>query len=414
MRFLQKIWNSEIPIQPDSRRWLMHFYMIFFSIGFTVTFVATYHVMFLGPNLGDDFSYQYLQDLLVSALEFGNAFFGHTVFFIVFAVLAFSTSFRGLMVYRGFRDYEKNLGKKIPDNEFWVFVMMNYLNILFAPLFLLLLAWMGTWFGFSWLAGWDVFKNIIIFANDQVIKVPTVLELPRIMAFILIIMVLSFFHYWFHRWSHTQRFLWLIFHRPHHMSEHLNYGTTLPVVVSFPFFLLMALPYVFIFSAISKLFYPEPLYSEMIVFQMVLWIAEIYGHNPSIYQQGLKNRMIRALSFFYTHGLYHVAHHDVSKDEKYKASAYSVNIGPGFFCCWDKLFGTYRPLSDVAPETGLVGKPKVYMNPVRLLLSGIVQILYELYHNKSWKMRVFILFGPVDYFPPISHDFAIHKRNHSL
>jgi hypothetical protein len=47
------------------------------------------------------------------------------------------------------------------------------------------------------------------------------------------------------------------------------------------------------------------------------------------------------------------------------------------------------------------------MNPFRLAFSGIAQLIYELYMNKGAGTRFRILFGPSEYEPPISRDYAV-------
>ena len=39
----------------------------------------------------------------------------------------------------------------------------------------------------------------------------------------------------------------------------------------------------------------------------------------------------------------------------------TVNIGPGVFACWDRLFGTYQPLLPKVPSMGLTGQPPLVM-----------------------------------------------------
>lgn len=40
---------------------------------------------------------------------------------------------------------------------------------------------------------------------------------------------------------------------------------------------------------------------------------------------------------------------------------------------WDKLFGTYVEPPVSRPTIGLTGDPQLHVNPVRLLLAGLVQ-----------------------------------------
>ncbi|MBV8438876.1 MAG: sterol desaturase family protein, partial [Silvibacterium sp.] len=219
----------------------------------------------------------------------------------------------------------------------------------------------------------------------------------------------TFVHYWMHRISHTRRFMWLMFHRPHHMPENMCAGAVLPFVMAFPLSLFIIMPYVFVFGSISRLFYPEPLYYEMTIFVLIFWIAEVHNHNPALYEKTIRTRWIRWLSFAFCNGPYHLLHHAADRDERFRKSAWTANFGLAFFCIWDFLFGTFRPIGETLPELGLTDRPRLVLNPVRLIFSGISQLLYELYWNKSWRDRFLIVFGRADYYPPISKDFALYR-----
>jgi len=84
-----------------------------------------------------------------------------------------------------------------------------------------------------------------------------------------------------------------------------------------------------------------------------------------------------------------------------------INMGGGFFFIWDRVFGTFKPVADKKPDVGLIGQPTLYMNPLRLAFSGVAQLLYELKHNKGFKVKIKILFGPSEYMPPVSRDYAV-------
>ena len=59
------------------------------------------------------------------------------------------------------------------------------------------------------------------------------------------------------------------------------------------------------------------------------------------------------------------------------------------------------------PEVGLSEGAELHGNPVRLAYAGVLQLLYELRHNKDWRTRLKILLGSSDWQPPISKDFAL-------
>lgn len=410
MNPLSRLFSAEVP--PLSERWrpLLDLYMAGFAVFYAVTFVATLHFIFLGPGLGDEMTLRHLLALLEKGLALGSEQGAWAWLAAFLGLLAFSTAFRGWIVWRSYSEYRRALGEAIPLNEVVALTATNLLNIAFAPLALAALA------GIAWLAGadpalgWGALARLAAWANTQAERVPTLLSLPRWAAFLCTLMAWSFLHYWLHRWSHTRRALWLVFHRPHHMTPHLCYGTTLPVFMSFPLFLVVVVPYVFAFAALGKLFSPTPLYAEMILFQLVIYTGEIYGHSPALYEQAVRNPVVRALGFVYCQGVYHVLHHSAAVDTQRKTSNNTVNIGVGLFSCWDILFGTFQPLAEKCPPIGLHGQPRLVLNPLRLLTAGIAQIAYELARNRGAGNWWRILTGPSDWTPPVSRDFLVRSR----
>ena len=74
---------------------------------------------------------------------------------------------------------------------------------------------------------------------------------------------------------------------------------------------------------------------------------------------------------------------------------------------WDRVFGTFRELTEHRPDVGLEGRPHLHMNPVRLAFAGCAQLIYELKHNTSFPGRLKLLFMGTDYVPQHSRDFAV-------
>lgn len=409
MILLSRLASAEIP--PISERWrpLVTLYMAGFSIFYAVGFLFSLHFIFLGPGLGDEFTLKYLLGLMQHYLDLGSET-GTLIYFWAFlSLLVTSTAFRAWIVYRSYAEFRTEDGGGLPLNELLTFTLLNLLNLFFAPALLLVCAAVAWGLGYSPEAGWHLLATLAAQADALVREVPTVVTLPRWLAFFCTIMIWSFLHYWLHRWSHTRRSLWLLLHRPHHMTPHLCYATTLPVFMSFPFFLFIALPYLFLFGAAGKLFSPEPLYAEMILFQLVIYMGEIYGHSPALYEKAIRNPLVRFISHFYSQGVYHIIHHSAAMDTRRKTSNNTVNIGVGLFFCWDRLFGTYEPLPEKLPPIGLHGQPALVMNPIRLLCAGVMQIVHELWNNRSPLLWWKILAGPANYTPPVSRDFAVHS-----
>lgn len=410
MSLLHRLFSAEIPEPPVWLRPGFTLYVAVFAVLYPIGFLASLHFLFLGPGLGDEFTYRHLAALVGSVAAWSGDAGNFLPLALLLGLIAFSTAFRGVMVFRGYADYRRSLGVEVPMREIVTFGLANLLNLLFAPLFLLGLAGLAMLGGLDPALGLQALDRLAGLAAEWVKSVPTVVELPRWAALLVTLLAWSFAHYWLHRLSHTRRALWLVLHRPHHMTPHLTYVTTLPVFMSFPFFLLLALPYLLLFGALSRLFSPEPLYLELIVLHLVTYIGEIFGHSPAVYADYVRKPWARALSMVYGQGLYHVLHHSSEPDCERVSSNNTVNIGPGFFFIWDRLFGTFKPLTAVPPRLGLHGNPELVQNPLRLLVAGVAQLGYELWRNPGLAVRWRILTGPSTWIPPVSRDFAVKDR----
>lgn len=402
-------WLFSTPLAPLHEKWRpwATLYVAGFAVFYAVTFLATLHFIFLGPGLGDTITQDHLLALLERALYL-DSLADTQVWFAGFATLVvFSTGFRGWVAYRSFSHY-RDLGQgEFPLDELLLWQLFNIMNALFLPAFLGLLALGAILLGLTPDTGWGLLTHTVAQANRLVDAVPTLVALPSWLAFLCVLTAYSFVHYWAHRVCHTRRLLWLMLHRPHHMPQHLSQPTTLPVTMSFPFFLITAFPYVLIFGTLGKLFAEKPLYAEFILFHLFILIGEIYGHAPALYEKAIRNPLIRAISFLYCQGVYHVLHHSAAPWATRKANNNTVNIGAGLFCLWDILFGTYQPLTSRVPPIGLTGQPALVKNPLRLLMAGPLQIAFELWHNRTPMTWLQILLGPSDYTPPISKDFTL-------
>jgi len=102
-------------------------------------------------------------------------------------------------------------------------------------------------------------------------------------------------------------------------------------------------------------------------------------------------------------GNYHYMHHSALPGHE------AINIAGFGFYFWDRVFGTYVEPYKEKPPVGLTGSPDLHMNPVRLALSGLMQIIYEWRNNRDFKVRLKILFGGSEYVPPVSKDFAVRE-----
>lgn len=408
-KFLTQLWEGEIATPSERWRIWVTLLIAVFSVGFVLTTIvdALFNVtIMLGPGLVDSgltplqWAIRQLQPL------FDKGDTTSLVFLAFFLPLAlFCLIQNALAVYRGFTLYPQTVGRAYPLREFWTFFLLNAAMVLVLVLMLLLcgvIAWLC--FG-DFFKGYDIVYEMTMFSNNIVDRVPTLVVLPYPLPLIVTLLLVDFFYYWFHRWGHTQRLWWLLWHRPHHMTTEMIIPCVQPVFAAAPLFLLIAIPYQIGLGVLAKLFGPETMVMEALAFGLIGTIIGIYSHISAYYDSFAKNKIAMAVGHFYGLGNYHYMHHSSLPGHEV------INIGGTFFLFWDRVFGTYVKPPEQKPPVGLTGQPELYMNPLRLALSGMTQIGYELKHNKDWRTRLKIIFGGSEYFPPQTKDFAKKKRD---
>ena len=403
---IYKLFNSEIPDISDSWAWMERLFLAGFILVFTLIFVRTYPTIFLGFGLGDEYNW----GLIFSFFEDIKAQ-SPVLFYASIFMLAANLLFRFQLFVRGQFAYRSN-HPELPIKTVALYVIANALNIVFVAVTVLLLGLLGYALGYDFNTGFNAVENLFNLALTCAKQVPTIVELPLVIAFILTYIVQGFFHYWIHRLCHLNRFLWLVLHRFHHMPNVLTPSTTNVVITSVPFFLGIIFVKTFIFAVIAKLFYQQDLFMEMFFFHLIITLADPYGHQSALFKEGIKSRWISALCFFSGNGVYHYLHHSRDKEIVTSNTTNQVNIGGGIAYIWDHVFGTFKGLpstSEPTPAVGLWGNPDLHHNPIRLLLSGLVQVCYEVYTNKGLKTKLLCIFGSVNYTPPITQHFHISE-----
>jgi hypothetical protein len=74
---------------------------------------------------------------------------------------------------------------------------------------------------------------------------------------------------------------------------------------------------------------------------------------------------------------------------------------------WDRVFCTYVAPTATPPPVGLGGSPRLHLNPLRLGLAGLLQLGYELRHNRGVMTRLRVLFGNSNFVPVQTKDYAL-------
>ena len=408
---LSKIFTHEFSFD-ERYRWIATSVVVIFAVTYSVSFLGLMqHVAYLGPGLGDDLDFRpYLQvfDIFYQASG-GRWLSGPLLFFSVLTVV--NVLFTAGIIIVGYWIYPRTMGKPFPITVLFTYFSLNAvctvgiwtihgLTGLAAPLF-----------GFDILEGVKAFGNLLADLRVWADQVPTLVDMPALLAFFVLQMVGGFFHYWFHRLSHESRLLWLLFHRTHHMTPELIQPSTQAVFNAFPFFLFAAVPYVIIFSVIGKLITSESLLVYLIIYKLFSAFANLFSHQTALYKWAQGKWYIRALSTVTSEGVYHYLHHS-AEEEHNNERGNLINIGGGLFFIWDRVFGTYRPVTEHKPIVGLQGVKHEDMstNPLRLAFAGIAQIVFELKNNKSFKEKALIVMGPSDYIPENSYDYVYKAK----
>lgn len=111
--------------------------------------------------------------------------------------------------------------------------------------------------------------------------------------------------------------------------------------------------------------------------------------------------------------MYHYLHHSRDADIVASNTTNQVNIAGGIGYFGDHVFGTFKGLpftEEPIPKVGLWNNPVLHHNPLRLVLSGLMQIIYEVYLNKGVITKLRCLLGSVNYKPPITRSFHISQK----
>jgi len=401
-----KLFNTEIP--DISSRWgrLERILLISFILVFTITFVRVYPGIFLGFGFGDEFQWALIAEFF-EQLKQQNTI----LFFGACGLLIFNVLFRMRVFLLGQLAYRSN-HPDLPIKTILLFVGANSLNVVFVSITTIGLGLVAYMLGNDFITGFNAEQNLLNYALELADQVPTIVELPLIIAFVLTYMVQGFFHYWIHRLCHLNRFLWLTLHRFHHVPPILTVATTTVVITSIPFFIGIVFAKTLLFAALSKLFFERQLFMEIFFYHLVMWIPEAYSHQTAMFKEGIKSRWIRILSFIAGTGVYHYLHHSRDAEIVSSNTTNQVNIGGGMGFFWDMVFGTFKGLPNnqhATPNVGLWGNPTLHHNPLRLLLSGLMQLIYEVTHNKGILNKLKCVFCSVNYVPQITRKYHISE-----
>lgn len=193
---------------------------------------------------------------------------------------------------------------------------------------------------------------------------------------ILLFFLDDFCYYWFHRLSHSSRFLWAS-HSIHHSSQKYNLSTALRQTwtgdLTGTFLFWLVLPFIG-FSA-----------EWVITMKAISLIYQFWIHTEMI------NKMPRWFELFFNTPSHHRVHHAVQ-------AQYLDRNHAGVLIIWDKLFGTFV-LENEKPVYGLVTNIHTH-NPFKIAFIEWKLILKDFKLKIPFTTKLKYFFMP----PGWSHD----------
>ena len=372
--------------------WLRAGYAVF-AVAFALTVVVdafAHETVMLGPGLVDE------AGGALARLEGQLAGVSPRWVAAMLPLAAFVLAWNGIMLYRGF-----SLAQGLPRRQIVSFFLLTVVLTLMLYLGLALAGTASAATGRGFFFGFALVRHYTEWCTTLVARVPTLVQLPYPLPLVVSIALVDLFHYWFHRLGHTWRPFWLLWHRPHHMPAYLTIPTTQPVVAAFPLFFLLSVPFQLGVGVCAKLFHSDAMIAEALLFRMMGQIVLIGSHNTALYTTFWRSRPLRALSAFFGDGPYHYMHHSSLPGHSL------INLGGPLFMLWDRVFGTYVSPTETPPPIGLQGSPRLHLNPLRLALAGLLQLWYELRHNRGILARLRVLFGGSNFAPARTKDYAL-------
>lgn len=193
--------------------------------------------------------------------------------------------------------------------------------------------------------------------------------------FLILLLLVDFLFYWFHRWGHTINILWAA-HMPHHSSEEMNLLVGLRASITQRLF-----SFTLFWPLVLLGFKPETIYMATGV-QLFLG----YWHHT---------RVIGKMPYFeyiFNAPSYHRVHHGINK--KYL----DKNFGE-IFIIWDKMFGTCQAEDPNEPVIyGVFNHPKSW-NPLDINFVFYKVLWKDCLAATSWWDKVRIWFMPLGWRP---------------
>jgi sterol desaturase/sphingolipid hydroxylase (fatty acid hydroxylase superfamily) len=197
-----------------------------------------------------------------------------------------------------------------------------------------------------------------------------------VLAYIIGFIVIDFYGYWTHRWSHQINFLWNK-HAIHHSSEEFNLACALRQTVS-------SFVNLFTFLLIPAAFFGVPPVVIAITLPIQLFL-QFWYHTQHIKKMGFIEKILVTPS-------HHRVHHAINPE-------YMDKNHSQIFIIWDKLFGTFQEELDNVPAVYGITRPAQTWNPIRINFQHLWLLIRDAWHAENWKDKFTIWFKPTGWRP---------------
>jgi sterol desaturase/sphingolipid hydroxylase (fatty acid hydroxylase superfamily) len=210
----------------------------------------------------------------------------------------------------------------------------------------------------------------------MVTKIALFHQNPSILTYLIGFLVIDFYGYWSHRWSHQINFFWNK-HAIHHSSEEFNLSCALRQTVS-------SFINLFTFLLLPAALIGVPAKVIAITLPIHLFL-QFWYHTKHIKKMGVLEQIIVTPS-------HHRVHHAINPEYIDK------NHGQ-IFIFWDKLFGTYQEELDTVPPVFGITRPAQTWNPFRINFQHLGLLISDAWRAENWKDKLTIWFKPTGWRP---------------
>lgn len=230
--------------------------------------------------------------------------------------------------------------------------------------------------------------SLTFISYDWMVSKVAIFDLPaNALTYILAFIVIDFYGYWNHRWSHQINFFWNK-HAIHHSSEEFNLACALRQSVSsfinlFTFLLIPA----------AILGVPAKVIAITLPIQLFL---QFWYHTKHIKKLGFLEKILVTPS-------HHRVHHAINPE-------YLDRNHSQIFIVWDKWFGTFQEERDDVPAVFGITRPARTWNPIRINFQHMGLLILDAWRTEQWKDKLTIWFKPTGWRPEnFEEKYPVHK-----